>query len=220
MSEEKLGQELLEEEKIQGEAEVEEEEGVGGISREDMPTEGTLLWYFYRKYYMVPDGVAGNKNASQHLDKVRKTLWKNYYQEEKKVYKAVLANVDEEIRGTVAELAERFGVEPMMMAGILDGMDTSLKEPNDVKNLTDETPVHILVEPETLFANMIDAGADWLYHLPEWEGVLSEERRKEILGEKKGEKEANTVKVIKVGRNDPCPCGSGKKYKYCHGRNA
>jgi preprotein translocase subunit SecA len=22
----------------------------------------------------------------------------------------------------------------------------------------------------------------------------------------------------KVGRNDPCPCGSGKKYKLCHGR--
>jgi uncharacterized protein YecA (UPF0149 family) len=24
----------------------------------------------------------------------------------------------------------------------------------------------------------------------------------------------------KVGRNDPCPCGSGKKYKKCHGANA
>jgi preprotein translocase subunit SecA len=24
----------------------------------------------------------------------------------------------------------------------------------------------------------------------------------------------------KVGRNDPCPCGSGKKYKQCHGRGA
>jgi len=23
-----------------------------------------------------------------------------------------------------------------------------------------------------------------------------------------------------VGRNDPCPCGSGKKYKNCHGREA
>ena len=23
----------------------------------------------------------------------------------------------------------------------------------------------------------------------------------------------------KVGRNDPCPCGSGKKYKKCHGRS-
>ncbi|MDD9892278.1 MAG: SEC-C metal-binding domain-containing protein, partial [Gammaproteobacteria bacterium] len=22
----------------------------------------------------------------------------------------------------------------------------------------------------------------------------------------------------KVGRNDPCPCGSGKKYKQCHGK--
>ena len=21
-----------------------------------------------------------------------------------------------------------------------------------------------------------------------------------------------------IGRNDPCPCGSGKKYKYCHGK--
>jgi len=28
-----------------------------------------------------------------------------------------------------------------------------------------------------------------------------------------------TVRLIdKIGRNDPCPCGSGKKYKHCHGR--
>ena len=27
------------------------------------------------------------------------------------------------------------------------------------------------------------------------------------------------VQVNKVGRNDPCPCGSGKKYKNCHGKN-
>jgi len=24
--------------------------------------------------------------------------------------------------------------------------------------------------------------------------------------------------MAKVGRNDPCPCGSGKKYKHCHGQ--
>ena len=24
--------------------------------------------------------------------------------------------------------------------------------------------------------------------------------------------------IPRVGRNDPCPCGSGKKYKKCHGR--
>ena len=30
--------------------------------------------------------------------------------------------------------------------------------------------------------------------------------------------EDGTVRIIKVGRNDPCPCGSGKKYKRCCGR--
>jgi preprotein translocase subunit SecA len=27
---------------------------------------------------------------------------------------------------------------------------------------------------------------------------------------------SKSVKKKKVGRNDPCPCGSGKKYKKCH----
>lgn len=27
------------------------------------------------------------------------------------------------------------------------------------------------------------------------------------------------VKSKKIGRNEPCPCGSGKKFKHCHGRN-
>jgi len=36
-----------------------------------------------------------------------------------------------------------------------------------------------------------------------------------------GQEKAQPVKVEKkVGRNDPCPCGSGKKYKQCHGRGA
>ena len=33
----------------------------------------------------------------------------------------------------------------------------------------------------------------------------------------RGGVETVTRKVAKVGRNDPCPCGSGKKYKKCHG---
>jgi preprotein translocase subunit SecA len=36
--------------------------------------------------------------------------------------------------------------------------------------------------------------------------------------EKKKEEHVQPVRVEKkVGRNDPCPCGSGKKYKHCHG---
>jgi len=49
--------------------------------------------------------------------------------------------------------------------------------------------------------NMIDEGKD--YYEP------SEPTKQE------------PVKVgPKVGRNDPCPCGSGKKYKHCHGKDA
>jgi uncharacterized protein YecA (UPF0149 family) len=34
-------------------------------------------------------------------------------------------------------------------------------------------------------------------------------------GSGESEKPAQPVRVVKIGRNDPCPCGSGKKYKKC-----
>jgi preprotein translocase subunit SecA len=34
------------------------------------------------------------------------------------------------------------------------------------------------------------------------------------------EADVAVAEVPRVGRNDPCPCGSGKKYKHCHGRLA
>ena len=41
----------------------------------------------------------------------------------------------------------------------------------------------------------------------------------EALEEANAEEKAEPVRAaLKVGRNDPCPCGSGKKYKQCHGR--
>ena len=47
----------------------------------------------------------------------------------------------------------------------------------------------------------------------------------EALGQKSAETDAEEHKPYvrtgaKVGRNDPCPCGSGKKYKHCHGKLA
>ena len=64
---------------------------------------------------------------------------------------------------------------------------------------------------------MLDAKAEYLYTLAQWDGIFSEEKRKEI------EKEYKESKIVrndhKIGRNDPCPCGSGKKYKKCCGKN-
>ena len=63
---------------------------------------------------------------------------------------------------------------------------------------------------------MLDAKAEWLYTLPQWDGILSEERRREITKEFRSAK--IFVNETAVGRNDPCPCGSGKKYKKCCGQ--
>jgi preprotein translocase subunit SecA len=65
---------------------------------------------------------------------------------------------------------------------------------------------------------MVAAQADWLYELEEWEPLLSEARRKELYKEQKNS--STVVKGKKIGRNDLCPCGSGKKYKKCCGMNA
>jgi preprotein translocase subunit SecA len=43
----------------------------------------------------------------------------------------------------------------------------------------------------------------------------------EVAAASRGEKRAPVVREMpKVGRNDACPCGSGKKYKKCHGAGA
>jgi len=62
---------------------------------------------------------------------------------------------------------------------------------------------------------MFVAKADWLYTLPEWENILTIEKMVEI---KKQYNVDNTATSNKVGRNEPCPCGSGKKYKKCCGK--
>jgi len=41
-----------------------------------------------------------------------------------------------------------------------------------------------------------------------------------LAGRRPGERQGTIVANDKVGRNEPCPCGSGKKYKKCHGEAA
>ncbi len=46
-----------------------------------------------------------------------------------------------------------------------------------------------------------------------------EYKREDVFEEKKTEKKPQPIRARKIGRNDPCPCGSGKKYKKCCGRH-
>ncbi|MBQ8877177.1 MAG: SEC-C domain-containing protein [Lachnospiraceae bacterium] len=144
-------------------------------------------------------------------------MWTSYFQQETEIYKQLLANPDEEVKGTVKELAEKYGVDILIMTGFLDGINDSLKAENPIEEMEEDTVVSLAFDKTALYKNMVAAGADWLYGLTEWEAIFDEETRKALYKEQKSS--TTVVKPDKVYPNDPCPCGSGKKYKKCCGKN-
>ena len=143
-------------------------------------------------------------------------FWGSYFQIEKEIYEQLLSNPDEEVKGTVKELAEKYGQEVLTMVGFLDGIDESLKEANPIETMDEDTVVSLAFDKEKLYKNMVAAKADWLYELPQWNDIYSEEELKKLYKE---QKESTTIrKEKKIGRIDPCPCGAGKKSKKCCGR--
>ncbi len=149
--------------------------------------------------------------------KVGKAIWDRYFKEEKVVYEQLLADPSNVVKGTVRELADKYNMDLTYMVGFLDGINESLKTPNPIEDMTEDTEVSLDIDLEKLYYNMVEAKAEWLYELPAWNSLLSVERRKELYLQQR--KSGTIVKEKKIGRNDPCPCGSGKKYKYCCGAN-
>lgn len=144
-------------------------------------------------------------------------FWAAYFVQEKEVYKDILGKPDVAVQGTVAELAKKYNMEVLTMVGFLDGINDSLKKANPIETMTEDTEVSLEYDKELLYKNMVGAKADWLYGLEEWDALLTEEKRKALYKEEK--LSGTVIKEKKIGRNDPCPCGSGKKYKQCCGRN-
>ncbi len=144
-------------------------------------------------------------------------LWKEYFEYEKGVYEKLLSEPDKEVKGTVSELAEKYEVPLNIMVGILDGINDSLVKPNPIEEMDENTKVSLKFDKEALYKNMVAAGADWLYGLPQWNDIFDEEKQKELYKEQK--RSQTVVNEPKIYPNDPCPCGSGKKYKKCCGKN-
>ena len=145
-------------------------------------------------------------------------FWQRYFLLEKGVYEKLLTNPDEKVEGTVKELADKYNLSVMEMTGFLDGINDSLVEPNPIDTMEEDTKVSLAFDKEKLYENMVDAKADWLYELPQWDEIFTKEKQKELYREQKASGTIRREK--KIGRNDPCPCGSGKKYKKCCGKNA
>ncbi len=150
-------------------------------------------------------------------DDTFEAFWKEYSETETKIYTAILKRPTQALTGTFKELVDRFEADPVLFMGFLDGIQTSLVESFPIDSIDDASQLSILVNPEALYLNMLIADAEYLYSLPQWDDVLTDVKRAAIT--KVYKKTKIIVNNNKTGRNDPCPCGSGKKYKHCCGKN-
>lgn len=158
-----------------------------------------------------------NTAYNEENEQTRKAFWENYFEIEKSIYDKLLTDAEKKTEGTIKELAEQFNVEILSFMGFLDGINDSLKESLKLEELEEDSRISFEIDLEKLYYNMLAAKASWLYTLPQWDTLLTDDRRKEITKE---QRLSGTVIKEKVpGRNDPCTCGSGKKYKKCCGAN-
>jgi hypothetical protein len=142
--------------------------------------------------------------------------WDKYLPLEQKIYEQMLTTKNTVIKGTVSELADKHGMSVEFIVGFLDGINEALDAPLNVEEMTEDTQIDATLNFERLYKKMVEFKAEHLYSLPEWNSVFSEEDQKRMYLEQKS---STTVRreEKKIGRNDPCPCGNGKKYKKCCG---
>ncbi len=152
--------------------------------------------------------ISSNSNNAQFVNA--------YYTAEAVNYQKLLKDYEHTYEGKLSELAKEFNMENVIFMGFIDGINDSLEKPYELDTLEADSDICLKVNLELLYKNMLKAKADWLYNLPEWDNILTKERRHDITKEYRVEGRAVSTKT--VGRNDPCPCGSGKKYKNCHGK--
>lgn len=145
-----------------------------------------------------------------------KHVWDEYLAKEKAVYTGLLKEKTTRIEGTVAELAEKFRMTNIQMCAFFDGIHECIDGLPPVSEIEEDTAIAFDIEFDRLYKQMVEYKADSLYELPEWDNVFEPEKQKELYREQKN---SHTVvrNEAKVGRNEPCACGSGKKHKKCCG---
>lgn len=143
-------------------------------------------------------------------------FWAEYTKIETAIYKDLLANSKESLKTTIADFAKKYETSEEFIMGFVDGINDSLNNSYDLETLTAADEIVLDIDLEKLYFNMLEAKAEYLYMLPQWDAIFSVEKRKEIR--KQFNSTCSVRNENKVGRNDACPCGSGKKYKKCCGK--
>lgn len=154
-----------------------------------------------------------SENHGGQQDEVK--FWEDYLRKEMEIYNEILNNKTEVIEGKVSELASKHNLNVEYYMGFIDGISDSLKTEINLEEIQEDTNIKLDIDWEKLYYNMVHVEAHWLYNLEGWKSILSEDLRNQIERDYKASK--TIVKETKIGRNDPCPCGSGKKFKKCCG---
>lgn len=148
--------------------------------------------------------------------KGEEAFWDEYTKVETAIYKDLLAKHNTVVKAKIEEFANNFKTSNEFVMGFVDGINDSLNNPYDLETLEASDEIALDINLEKLYFNMLEAKAEYLYTLPQWDGIFSSEKRKEI---QKSYRESTIIRNDnKIGRNDPCTCGSGKKYKKCCGK--
>jgi hypothetical protein len=127
----------------------------------------------------------------------------------------------------------RDGTLPRLTAKNLTDADTVVSDALDAIPGLAERPVHERIAPALAETQPhVYAKLQALLAEDVKEAAMTEETASTIIkpieivieafdaalsGRRVGERQGTQVAEAKVGRNEPCPCGSGKKYKKCHG---
>ncbi len=155
----------------------------------------------------------GEEAKSRSTEEYKKVVEK-YLTKERNLYAKVLADPSNIVEGTIGELAKQYDMSDVEFLGFVDGINDSLIAGTyDLAEMTAESTVRLEFDIKQLYWNMLDAKADWLYKLTQWDALLTPDEKKDI--ETNYNKSKAIVKGVKIGRNAPCICGSGKKYKKC-----
>ena len=145
-----------------------------------------------------------------------KALWDKYMPGEQSVYEDILENKIDTISSTVKDLAKQYNMSNEFMCGFIDGINDAITKPIDLESLKEDDEITLNIDFAVLYKKMVEYKADHLYNLPQWNSIFDEYKRKALFEEQK-----NSGTFVrgqeKIGRNNPCPCGSGKKYKKCCG---
>ena len=154
--------------------------------------------------------------VKSQTDETFDEFWKEYCETEIRIYSSILSEPGKVVSGIFKELREKYEAKPVLFMGFLDGINNSLKTELKLKEVEEDTPIELDIDLERLYLNMLIAKADNLFTLTEWDEILTHDKKREIG--KQYQRRNQVIREKKIGRNDPCPCGSGKKYKYCCGR--